>query len=158
MTGRTRTEAHEHDGKSAFRAALKSGFVFLDGSMGALLQSRRAEAGDDWKTPEALNLTKPDLIREIHAQYLDAGANVILTNTFGGCRVKLAEYGLDPAETVAAAVRVAREAASGRPSSPLTSDRRESSSSRWEVSPSTRHTKPSRKWRARAKPPEPTSR
>jgi 5-methyltetrahydrofolate--homocysteine methyltransferase len=114
MMGRTAADTSAPDGKSAFRAALNSGFIFLDGSMGALLQSRRAESGDDWKTPEALNLTKPDLIREIHAQYLDAGANVILTNTFGGCRVKLAEYGLDPAETIASAVRVAREAVAGR--------------------------------------------
>jgi 5-methyltetrahydrofolate--homocysteine methyltransferase len=114
MMNRSSADAPAPDGISAFRAALKSGFIFLDGSMGALLQSRRAESGDDWKTPEALNLTKPDLIREIHAQYLDAGANVILTNTFGGCRVKLAEYGLDPAETVASAVRIAREAVAGR--------------------------------------------
>jgi len=114
MTARQSADAPAPDGKSAFRAALGSGFVFLDGSMGALLQSRRAEAGDDWKTPEELNLTKPGLIREIHAQYLDAGATVILTNTFGGSRVKLAEYGLDPEKTVQAAVRVAREAVSGR--------------------------------------------
>lgn len=114
MTVPQRADDPAPDGKSAFRAALKSGFVFLDGSMGALLQSRRAEAGDDWKTPEELNLTKPNLIRETHAQYLDAGATVILTNTFGGCRVKLAEYGLDPAKTIASAVRIAREAVSGR--------------------------------------------
>ena len=114
MTAPRRADSPAPDGNSAFRAALKSGFVFLDGSMGALLQSRRAEAGDDWKAPEELNLTKPNLIREIHAQYLDAGATVILTNTFGGCRVKLAEYGLDPAKTIASAVHIAREAVSGR--------------------------------------------
>ena len=114
MTAPRRADSPAPDGNSAFRAALKSGFVFLDGSMGALLQSRRAEAGDDWKAPEELNLTKPNLIREIHAQYLDAGATVILTNTFGGCRVKLAEYELDPAKTIASAVHIAREAVSGR--------------------------------------------
>lgn len=97
-----------------FRDALRTGFVFLDGSMGTLLQSYRDEAGTAWRTPEELNLSNPALIGKIHGQYLDSGANVILTNTFGGSRVKLAEYGLDPKETVTAAVTIAREAIKGR--------------------------------------------
>ncbi len=106
MTERNRTKE--------FRDALRSGFVFLDGSMGTLLQSYRDEAGNAWKTPEELNFSNPALIGKIHGQYLDAGANVILTNTFGGSRVKLAEYGLDPITTVTAAVTIAREAVKGR--------------------------------------------
>jgi 5-methyltetrahydrofolate--homocysteine methyltransferase len=99
---------------AAFREALKKGFVYLDGSMGALLQSSRDEVGIDWKTPEELNLSKPDVIRKIHGRYLDAGANVILTNTFGGTAVKLAEYGLDADLCATRATELAREAVAGR--------------------------------------------
>mgnify|MGYP001809736462 CR=1 FL=1 len=96
-----------------FRDALKSGFVFLDGSMGTLLQSYRADnAAFDWKTPEELNITNPELIRSIHTQYLEAGATVILSNTFGGNRCKLEEYGLDATDIVTRGVVIAREAAS----------------------------------------------
>ena len=96
-----------------FRDALKSGFIFLDGSMGTLLQSYRADnAAFDWKTPEELNITNPDLICSIHTQYLEAGATVILSNTFGGNRCKLEEYGLDATDIVTRAVGIAREAAS----------------------------------------------
>jgi len=100
-----------------FLSALSSGFVFLDGSMGALLQSYRAERGHvipDWKTPEELNITDPGLIQGIHEQYLDAGATVILTNTFGGSRPKLSEYGYDAMDIVTRAVGIARKAVSGR--------------------------------------------
>ena len=99
---------------AAFREALRNGFVFLDGSMGALLQSSRDEVGIDWKTPEELNLSKPEVIRKIHGRYLDSGANVVLTNTFGGTSVKLAEYGLDADLVATRATEIAREAVAGR--------------------------------------------
>ncbi len=99
---------------AAFREALRNGFVFLDGSMGALLQSSRDEVGIDWKTPEELNLSRPDIIRKIHERYLDAGANVVLTNTFGGTAVKLAEYGLDADLVATRATGIAREAVAER--------------------------------------------
>ena len=98
----------------SFRSALETGFVFFDGSMGTILQSHRAEHvnGPDWKLPEELNLTNPELICKIHTQYLDAGATVILTNTFGSNRCKLAEYGYDAPEIVTKAVAIARKAVS----------------------------------------------
>lgn len=96
-----------------FRARLASGFVFLDGSMGALVQTLNTRTA--WKTPEELLVTEPELIRGIHERYLEAGATVILTNTFGGNRLKLAEYGLDAKDIVRRAVALAREARDSKP-------------------------------------------
>jgi len=93
--------------KGDFRAALERGFLFIDGSMGALLQLRHPE---ETAVADALNLSRPDIIRQIHRDYLASGANIILTNTFGANRLKLAESGLDPVEVVTAACRVAGEA------------------------------------------------
>lgn len=92
----------------AFRAALDRGFVFFDGSMGALVQSMDIPVA--WRTPEDLLVSAPDVIRDIHRRYLDSGATVVLTNTFGGNSLKLAEYGLDATDIVTRAVTVAREA------------------------------------------------
>jgi 5-methyltetrahydrofolate--homocysteine methyltransferase len=102
----------------SFRTALENGLVFMDGSMGTLLQSYQAESerngngAQKWKVPEELNLTNPGLILKIHTQYLDAGATVILTNTFGGNRCKLSELGYDADSMVQAAVGIARKAVS----------------------------------------------
>ncbi|MCK9463387.1 MAG: homocysteine S-methyltransferase family protein [Proteobacteria bacterium] len=65
---------------------------------------------------EVLNLTSPDAVRGLHAAYLDAGAMALETNTFGGSRIVLGEYGLGDrvADINAAAVRIARAAISGR--------------------------------------------
>ncbi len=102
-----------------FREALKEGFVFFDGSMGALLQGMQAEGRcpEGWKLPEELNLSNPDIIEAVHEEYLAAGANVVLTNTFGGTRCKLDEAGLAVEETVSAAVAAARRAAARHPGS-----------------------------------------
>ena len=59
---------------------LKNGIILLDGGMGTMLQQNGLEAGSK---PELLNLTEPELIQKIHAQYFEAGANIITTNTFG---------------------------------------------------------------------------
>lgn len=105
----------------SFRTALDTGFVFFDGSMGTLLQSFQHEAesrGDSapkWKLPEELNLTNPDLICKIHTQYLDAGAQVILTNTFGANRCKLAEHGYETTDMIQKAVAISRKAITAYP-------------------------------------------
>ena len=54
--------------------------LYLDGAMGSLLQNKLESIG---AVPEALNLTHPELIKEIHQLYIDAGADIILSNTFG---------------------------------------------------------------------------
>ena len=84
--------------------------LLLDGAMGTVLQQRGLPPGGQ---PELLNLTQPELLESIHREYIDAGSRVIYTNTFGANGLKLAKCGLGVEETVAAAVTVAKRAASG---------------------------------------------
>ncbi|HEY8169113.1 MAG TPA: homocysteine S-methyltransferase family protein [Candidatus Limnocylindrales bacterium] len=64
--------------------------VLADGAMGTMLFSAGLQFGDP---PEVWNLAHPDLVRGIHRGYLDAGARIVLTNTFGGNRFRLALSG-----------------------------------------------------------------
>ena len=84
--------------------------VVFDGAMGTMLYSRGVFINQCY---DALNVTTPDLIREIHREYVKAGAEVLETNSFGANRIKLAQYGLESqvAELNIAAVKLAREAA-----------------------------------------------
>lgn len=84
--------------------------VFFDGGMGTLLQANGLGAGE---LPEVWNLTRPELIRNIHREYIAAGADLVKTNTFGANAVKLKESGHSVAEIVQAGVRLAKEAAAG---------------------------------------------
>ncbi|MCB9892320.1 MAG: homocysteine S-methyltransferase family protein [Planctomycetes bacterium] len=91
--------------------ALHSGRILLaDGGMGTALQSRGLELG---ACPEAWNVTCPERVRSVHAAYVRAGSELILTNTFGGtrCRLALHDHEHDVAAFNQAAVRLAREAA-----------------------------------------------
>ncbi len=65
--------------------------LVADGAMGTMLMERSLEAG---KPPEYFNLTRQEVLEEIAQEYLDAGADIIQTNTFGGSRLKLMEYSL----------------------------------------------------------------
>ncbi len=78
--------------------------LILDGAMGTMLQSRGLALGE---LPERMNLTAPAVVREVHAAYLAAGADILETNTFGANRLK---YGNDLASVVSSGVRAAREA------------------------------------------------
>ena len=82
--------------------------LFFDGGMGSMLQARGLKLRE---LPEVLNLTNPDLIREIHNEYKAAGADFITSNTFGANRFKLAKSGYSVSEIVEAGTRIAREAA-----------------------------------------------
>ncbi len=84
--------------------------LFFDGAMGTLLQEEGLKAGE---LPELWNLTHPDVVEAIHRQYLDAGCNLLKTNTFGANRLKLAGCGYRVEEIVASAVSHARHAAKG---------------------------------------------
>src|SRR5256886_627949 len=99
------------------RALLAERILVLDGATGTYLQGRNlgpadfgGEAYDGCN--EHLVLTRPDVVREMHEGYLAAGADLVETNTFGGTRIPLAEYGLaDKAREInATAARLAREA------------------------------------------------
>jgi 5-methyltetrahydrofolate--homocysteine methyltransferase len=81
------------------RAALTQRILVLDGAMGTAIQALGLSA-DDFGGPnlegcnEHLVLSRPDAVRKIHADYLEAGADIIETDTFGGTRTVLSEYGL----------------------------------------------------------------
>src|SRR3974377_919018 len=91
---------------------LKQGPVLCDGAMGTLLYAKGIYIN---KCYDELNLTQPELIRNIHHEYLNAGADIVETNTFGGNSFRLARHGLAGAEQVRAinlaGARLAREAA-----------------------------------------------
>ena len=96
-----------------FRSALASGrTLLLDGGMGTMLQARGLPAGEH---PEQFCLDRPDVLRGIHADYLAAGADIILTCTFGGSRLKL-PAGIDVTPFNRTMARIARAAvdAAGR--------------------------------------------
>ena len=77
--------------------------LLFDGGMGSLLQKRGLQAGE---LPETWNILKPDVLTEIHKEYAEAGADIILANTFGANRFKYAD---NLEEIVNAAVVNARE-------------------------------------------------
>ncbi len=79
--------------------------LYLDGGMGTLLQKQGLPTGE---LPERWNVSHPDVIIDIHKAYLDAGSNVISTNTFGANSLKFSDSELD--EIIAAAVKNARKA------------------------------------------------
>jgi len=85
-------------------------FVLFDGAMGTMLQGVGL---DDGGAPELWNVNRPDEITAIHTGYLNAGARVITTNTFGGTRPRLAMHGLEDRveELSRAGAQLARAAA-----------------------------------------------
>src|SRR5215470_3743162 len=89
---------------------LKQGPILCDGAMGTLLYSKGVFIN---KCYDELNITQPDLIRNIHQEYLNAGADIIETNTFGGNSFRLARHGLADKvhEINLNGARLAREAA-----------------------------------------------
>ncbi|HEY5996121.1 MAG TPA: homocysteine S-methyltransferase family protein, partial [Candidatus Deferrimicrobiaceae bacterium] len=94
-----------------FRAGIADGLFLWDGAMGTMLQMGGLLPRG--AVPEAICLSHPDALSDIHAAYVDAGAMAVTTNTFGANRVKLAEYGLEAQVGAinAAAVAAARKAA-----------------------------------------------
>lgn len=83
--------------------------LIFDGAMGTMLQQRGLAPG---QSPEELNLTMPDVVESVHRDYLQAGADIVITNTFGGSRLKLQEYHLEEQATEInrRAVEIARTA------------------------------------------------
>src|SRR5215472_9918754 len=103
--------------QKALRDSLEQRVLVLDGAMGTMIHQAPLSVEADYlgreNCPEILNLTRPDVIQDIHRQYLEAGADIIETNTFGGSRIALADNKLDDRahEINFAAAKLAREIA-----------------------------------------------
>ena len=94
------------DATEQLSAALRDRIMVLDGAMGTMIQRYRLEEADyrgerfaDWPSDlkgnnDLLSLTCPDAIRDIHRAYLEAGADIIETNTFSATTIAQAEYDL----------------------------------------------------------------
>ena len=90
---------------------LKDKIYILDGAMGTMIQKHGAAEADN--NSERLNLTRPDVIKKIHKEYIAAGADIIETNTFSANAISQEEYGCsDQAAKIAyEGAKIAREAA-----------------------------------------------
>ena len=86
-------------------------FLILDGGMGTTLQAMGLPPGG---VPELLNLEQPEMIAAVHRAYVDAGAQVVYTNTFGANALKLKRTGKTVDEIISAAVKLAKDAVGGR--------------------------------------------
>ena len=99
--------------------ALAERVLLCDGAMGSRVQALDLDVERDFwgkeNCTEVLNLSRPDLVRDIHRGYLEAGADMVETNTFGGSPLTLGEFDLgDRAEEInRIAAELAREAAEG---------------------------------------------
>src|SRR2546429_8080940 len=97
-----------------FRDLIESDRAYIfDGAMGTMLYSKGIYINRSY---DELNLVAADLVREVHEEYVRAGAEIIETNTFGATAHKLQQYGLEGSLRLIniAAARIAREAACER--------------------------------------------
>jgi len=89
------------------RERLNKEILIFDGAMGTMVQSKGLKLGE---LPEVLNIKNPEMIRQIHQDYIDAGAMVLTTNTFGANELKLKNTPFEVEEIIHGAVENARNA------------------------------------------------
>lgn len=94
-----------------FRTELKRRLIVFDGAMGTMVQRYGLPPG---QPPETFNILHPDIIEDIHRQYIEAGADVITTNTFGANEFKLRDTGYTVEQVITQAVVLARRAAGSK--------------------------------------------
>lgn len=90
----------------SIRDKLKNSTIIFDGAMGTMLQQRGLKRGE---IPETYNIIYPEVVKEIHKEYANAGADVITTNTFGANEIKLKETGYKVEQIIESAVRNIKE-------------------------------------------------
>ena len=109
----------------SFNQQLDQRILILDGAMGTMIQAHNLQEADyrgerfvDWPSElrgnnDLLSLTRPDIIRDIHLAYLEAGADIIETNTFNATSIAMADYGMESLtfELNETSARLARQAA-----------------------------------------------
>lgn len=110
--------------RESLKQLLDKKILIIDGAMGTMIQRYKLQEADyrgsrfaDWHSDvkgnnDLLCLTRPDIIKQIHKEYLAAGANIVETNTFNAQRVSMADYDMQELsyEINVAAARIAREA------------------------------------------------
>jgi 5-methyltetrahydrofolate--homocysteine methyltransferase len=113
------------DATEALTALLQERILVIDGAMGTMIQGHgldeagyRGERFADWDSDvrgnsDLLSLSQPDIIRSIHREYLESGADIVATNTFSAQRISQADYGMEDLayELNHQSARLAREAA-----------------------------------------------
>ncbi|MEL4105355.1 homocysteine S-methyltransferase family protein [Oscillospiraceae bacterium WX1] len=90
---------------------LQRDFIYLDGAMGSLLQSKGLKGG---KRPETMNMTAPEAVYEIHKQYADAGSDILFANTFGANERAMRSTGYSVSEIITEAIGIAKKAGGGK--------------------------------------------
>jgi 5-methyltetrahydrofolate--homocysteine methyltransferase len=112
---------------SNIKSALESRILIIDGAMGTMIQRYKLEETDyrgerfkDWESDvkgnnDLLSITRPEIIRAIHLEYLEAGADIIETNTFSSTSIAQADYNMQSLayELNVASAKVARQAIEG---------------------------------------------
>ncbi len=112
-------------GKELLQKRLEQQILIIDGGMGTMIQGYKLEEDDyrgarfaDWHSDlkgnnDLLVLTQPQLIKDIHSAYLEAGADILETNTFNATTIAMADYDMESlsAEINLEAARLARQAA-----------------------------------------------
>ncbi len=110
---------------TTFKSQLQQRILLLDGAMGTMIQRHKLDEADyrgerfaDWPSDlkgnnDLLSLTQPGIIRDIHTAYLEAGADIVETNTFNATRISMADYAMEALsyEMNVTAAKLAREAA-----------------------------------------------
>jgi len=93
----------------------KGEILIADGAMGSFLMARARDLIKG-KCPEFINLSRPDILEEVASLYLEAGADIVQTNTFGGSPLKLSDYSLDDKteEINKAAVQAVKKVVDGK--------------------------------------------
>ena len=86
---------------------IKNNILVFDGAMGTMLQNKGLKLGE---TPEVYNIENKEILIQVHREYIDNGAMVITTNTFGANEFKLEETGYSVEEIIDAGVNIAKEA------------------------------------------------
>ena len=115
--GVERTPAEPGPANERWRALLaEGGPILADGAMGTMLFASGLQFGDP---PEVWNVSQPEVVRRIHRGYLEAGSRIVMTNTFGGNRLRLRLHGLQERvaelnRTAAIILRAEVDAAGGR--------------------------------------------
>src|SRR4029077_17378115 len=112
-TGPAVSTKEQAAGVKPFLERIQEGVVVCDGAMGTMLYGRGVFLN---RCFDELNLSNPELVGQIHQEYVEAGADLVETNTFGAHRLKLGPHGFDAqvAKINREGARLARQAARGQ--------------------------------------------